>query len=819
MVLHYPGTPGTTLYGGMATPAAGSLVTTFALENWGASTSRTMFRGGMPFKKGDIPAGYVPQIRRQDGPIVAAQFDERSTWSDGSLKFAVCHLRDDDLSASGTAVYDVYSVVGAFDNTGTVSLSSVAASDALTVELSSLTQWDGSTSTTRGSGAALASFAAHAAVSTRVTKVHSGPVCEGWEVWGMFKDGAAGDGSEDAHLKVIWHVDVWKDASGNVVDAEFAAEMAQDWWGVAGKYRLDYTATLKRNGSTVQAYTGVQHPYHGHWATVRLQDDNNHARRHWASAIPTLNYKFSKAYWKSTKVVPQYDVNYTPNTTEKPTYVPLGNIQHRAAIDATGAYGGRGVHTNFDAKAFMRQTAFDNRVARTNAFAGLHLPQHYRDERTRTRPSESADVANTLVPLLWEPKPASASTFAGLPTPKHAYADSRTDLDRQGGFVQPTGGNGVWTPSGDGSHAVAYSTYAYILEGERYMLNSVIDMATKATHVLVGGIYGSCCYIHWYLEDGARTEMSIPNTVWTALPDTGNGQERALGFGSNLVGHAAGLVPDDDLQGDYLRGWNAHCAEYLEQSLLYTPPALKSAGLQFPRQATRWMRNPWMAGANIQCLSYIYMLTEQQGFADYAEMLGNFVAAVADRSLYLAGAYQTLHNYKNEAYSFSSQNLPANQFLSGKTITVTSSRFTLSGADGVAPQAGDVVYFLDYNYTGGPASLPPEVAAGTKYYLVDPAGGSWGLAASPGGSAISLTNGTYEIGCQFFGQNGYTPATYPPYLPPGGDQYWSIALAAYAFAEVAGSATIPAGLAAEMESFLSNVNRADYPAWVMTVED
>ena len=815
----YPGTPGTTIYGGVPIPTAGTQITTFSLENWSSvGSSRTLFRGGMPFKKGDMPAGYVPEIRR-DGNVVAAQFDERVTWSDGSLKFAVCHLRDDDIPASGSAAYEVYAVTGSFNNAGSVSLSSVAASDALTVEVSSFAQWNGTTSTTRGSGAALASFAAHAAVATRVTKVHSGPVCEGWEVWGMFKDGASGTGSEDAHLKVMWHVDVWKDASGNVIDTEYAAELAQDWWGVAGKYRLDYNATLKRNGTTVQAYTGVQHPYHGHWATVRLQDDNNHARRHWVSAIPTLLYKFSKSYWKASRAVPPYDIDYTPNTTEKPTYVPLGNIQHRAAIDATGAYAGRGVHTNFDAKAFMRQTAFDTRVARTNAFAGLHYPNHFRDERTRTRPGESADVANTLVPMLWNPLPASASTFVGLPTPKHAYADSRTSVAEQGGYVQPTGGYGVWIPSGDSSHAVAYSTFAYLLEGERYMLDAVIDMATKAAYVLVGGIYGGMPYLHWYLDDGARTQMSIPSTVWSAIPDMGNGQERSLGFGANMVGQAAAFVPDDDIQGEYLRKWNEHCANYLEQSLLYTPPSLKSAGIMWPRSANPWMRNPWQASMNMQCLYYIHALTEQQGWADYAEMLGNFVSAVADRSLYSVGTYQTFHGAKREFYSASTPYLPADQYLTGNLVTVASNRVTLAGDTGIAPQAGDVVYFLDYDGSGYATAIPPEVTAGTKYYLVDPSGGTFGVATSPGGTAISLTNGSYSGGCQFFGAKGVTPATYPPYLPPGGDQYWSIALAAYAFAEVAGSATIPTGLAAEMEAFLSNVNRADYPAWIMTVED
>lgn len=816
-IVAYPGTPGTVIYGGLPTPSGGTLVTTFSLDNWSTvGSSRTLFRGGMPFKKGDVPAGYVPEIRR-DGVAVAAQFDERVTWSDGSLKFAVCHLRDADIAASGSAAYEVYAVAGSFNNTGTVSLASVAASDDLTVEVSSLTQWNGTTSTTSGSGAALASFAAHAAVPTRVTKVHSGPVCEGWEVWGMFKDGATGTGAEDAHLKVMWHVDVWKDASGNIIDTEYAAELAQDWWGVAGKYRLDYNATLKRNGTTVQAYTGVQHPYHGHWATVRLQDDNNHARRHWASAIPTLLYKFSKAYWKTTHVAPPYDASFTPDSSTKPTYVPLGNIQHRAAIDDTGGYAGRGVLTNFDAKAFMRQTAFDNRVARTNAFAGLHYPNHFRDERTRTRPSESADVANTLVPLLWEPKAASASTFSGLPTPKHAYADSRTFVDLQGGYVQPTGGTGVWLTSGDSSHAVPFSTFAYMLEGERYMLDSVIDMATKAAHVLVGNEYGGYPFLHWYSEVPARTEMSIPSTRWSAIPDIGSGQERSIGWAANLLGHAAALAPDNDAQGQYLRGWNSHCADYLAACLLYTPPSLKTAGITYPRVGTKWIRSPWQTAIIIQGAYYNHLMTEVDGWADYGEMAGRMTIAVAGRALYELGAYRTIHGVKNIDYSPSDPNLPADQFLSLTGVTISSNRATVGGATGSPAQAGEVIYFLPISDGGGSVALPPEITEGTPYYLVNPSGGTFGIATSPGGSPISLTNGSYSAGGRFYAAQGVTPATYPPYLPPGGDTYWSAHLAAFVFSEIAGSSSVPPGTAASLEAFLSNVNRADAPAWAMKV--
>lgn len=805
------------------TDIADVVVTTFKIENWGAAPTPGFHRVGLPFRKGDIPAGLTPRIVR-GGNDVAAQFDERATWKDGSLKFCVGHIRDSEMPV-GEREYEVRLSDAPFDNAGNKTLSDVTSATDFKVAFTDLAQWDGTTSAQRGSGAALAAFNTHAAVATRVTKIHSGPVCEGWQVWGMARDGATGSGAEDAHLKTIWYVDIWKDAEGDVADIEFAAEVAQDWWGVAGKYRLDYDAELT-NGSAVETYAGVEHPYHSHWITVRKADDNNHARRHWLNEIPTLVYKPNKLYWVRTELVPPLDTDFAPRTHAQmnltTSYVPCSAQKHRAGINPGGSYMGRGMMPHSDCIAFMLQSATEVRHCRTNNMAGLHVPYHYRDERTRTRPGESADTANTLIPLIWSPKASSASTFVGLPEPKNAYMGSATSEPMKGGWVAPTGGEGVWligTP-GDMSHAVAYSTYGYLLEGERYFLEAMIDLATRGPSGLNGTIYGAVPYIHWYENTVARAEMSIPSTTFAAIPDL-RGQERAIGFGPNVIAGPISLAPDSDPQGQYMRGWGEHCSEYVSASVGYTPPSLAAAGVQF--FGGHAMRSPWMTSFAAQGCSQAWRMTELDGFRQMALLTSRMVSALLSRSMYDTETYWALMTTAGADYAGPSSVRAWGEYLGGgyEFVVADGNRISSEGSPSWGVQDDDVIVFPANGYQGVPP-VPPEVTRGIDYFVVDasPDGKEFSVAATPGGDPISLTpkEGApkYRFAGKFYKGVGVSvPNAEMGY--PGSDDYPPIHEAALVYATLVGSEKVAPSMASDLRTFLAGIDQTDCPVWKMEV--
>jgi len=809
-----------TVYGGRQAPTLGQDLFSFTLENNDPGVhSRTLFRGGMPFAKGDIPPGYVPSVKR-DGAPVAVQFDERSTWSDGSLKFAVMHLRDSDTAGAGSKTYTVAAATGSYNNTGATTLASVAAANDLAVEVSNLAQWDGTLSETRASGAARASFAEHAGVATRVTKIHSGSVCEGWVVWGMFKDGATGSGAEDAHLKAVWHVDVWKDASGAVIDTEFSCVLAQDWWAVPGKFRLDYSAALKRNGALVHNYAGIKHIYHAHWMTVRMQDDANHGKRHWVGTVPTLTYKFSKAYWKATKLVPPYDLDFVPGNPGAHSYVPLSTQKHRAHIDGTGGYIGRSMLSEPCARAFLLQTPAAVRDSRLSNFAGLHCPFHYRDERMRMRPGESADVANTLIPLLLNPKPPEASTFPGLPAPKDAYAGTEYQtVAERGGWVPIKGGEAPWASSGGTSHAVGYSTYAYLLEGEHYMLESVIDHATRTGQCGHSNQWGHKPYRWWYQQPNAITELGIPSGRYAGIPGLTT-QERSMAFTMNIVAYAAALTPDSDPQGAYLRVWNAHINDYINDSMDYTPPSAWAAGLHF--SSHKDMRSPWQNFLNIQGCYQNYRMTEQAASKRFAENAMRIIYGLHARSPYNLGIYHALVAPYNGDYS------QDNQFHAARDFRNKSKIWT----DGVTVKIehyhplveGDVFYFTISNSGMLRIDMPPGAQEAKPYYVVGPLVHEqiyqsalqccfFSLSETPGGPPVSFPLALYSCG---FISTSATGITAPTGVDIGADNsgYLCIAQACYAFAEQEGAPGIVGGEAAAVRAFTSAVNYSQAAGWM-----
>ena len=822
----YTGATGALIAGGR--PGTARPITTFSLDNWGAATSRVLHRAGMPFKRGDIPKNFVPEIRLGE-TVVAAQFDERVTWKDGSLKFAVMHLRDTDLAAGASNTYEVWAVPGKYNNAGSLSVTAVSAANPLRCELSAIHTYAPTGNTLRGSGVALAKFDSHAAVATRVRKVHSGPVCEGWQVWGMFKEGINGQGEEDAHLKAVWYVDVWKDAAGAELAVEHCAVVTQDWWSSAGKTRLDYDLAYKIGTALVHNYAGVQHPYHSQWATVRMQDDHNHARRHWTTAQPTLLYKPAKLYWIESKLVPNYDTTMGPENiplTRYPAiktgvYVPCGAVDHRPDVNSPGAYMGRGMFPNYDVMAFLTPTEQNARVARANAFAGLGYPGHYRDQR-----SDGQDVSNKVIPLKCDPKPASYTQVPGLAPPMHAY---------RGGYFEPAymeaplwvepvqGGarHGVWDINsyvGDMSHGVNYSAYGYLTEGERYMLEATIDLAMNTLHGVNANGGGSIPTVRWDNNAFARKEMQLSSPDrWAAISNVA-GQERAMGLAMAIYSCAPALSPDGEPQTEYLRKWIAHQNDYLSTLLKSTPPGARRAGMTYT--VDNATHSIWMHGFNLMgCYRCANMNELDSGFRRYAEMLTIPVNAQVWRNRYDTGIDGVHHLTKGTPYGADNRYvLPQDYFLPSRVDVVNGVLTT--AANWYDFQDGDVVYFLQRSEN---FLLPRGVAPGTRFYAINSSvtpvisGGvnrSCEVASTPGGAKVDIPNGRYELAVRLYGGETGAPAVaaWPPYLP-NPDSYFCILQGAVGMGEYEKSPHVVPGATARLKAFLANVDRKKYPAW------
>ncbi len=823
-------------------PAAGpsslSAVHSFGLTNWKSNGPSAGFaRQGVLFKKGDIPAGSSVEVRRKGAPI-AAQFDQRTTWLDGSLKFAVMHLRDTAFAASEARIYDLVRVDGGtFSNTLTSALSDITSRHRFAIGFPNHKQTtDGKTFTTVGSGVSAADFAVHMSIPTRVEIHHAGVVCDGWTGWGMAGD--VGSQVADAHLKVNWHADIWKNPDGSLYAIEIGAEPAMDWWSVPDKTLRTYDALLVDSlltgaSSVIGAYKAVTHPYKSRWITCQNAGGNNRGRRHWVGgACPTLTYLPNRAYWIASGLVPPLNLAakpapYSAISGGSATYVPCTNQSHRNNIDGTGGYEGRGVLPNPDCVAFLRQTPEDVASARINAHVGLHVFLHYRSNRTRQRPGDSApDIANTPISMIMGlsrgTAPAYDFTSDGMPQPVHAYADFRTTPQGKDGYVFPVGGEGVWsTTTGDASHAVNYSYFMYLMEGERYHLEATLDLATNLVHQGIDNEYSNRPKSP-VAKGGFGRATKAPDTIYDAIAGL-NGQVRSAGWALIIVGSANAVIPDRHVANRFFRRLNQQQGIYMRDILAYLPADAKASG-EPPFTDELGLGNPWMTAFNTQGAYHNWNVSELPEARAWGDFTARVSIGMVESQIFKTLAYRSNTKQRGAVYDAQTNRyLPRTE---GRIRTAEDNTTYAGNLDdktgrlSIKPTVklsdGDVFYMEEVNINGDPVKTSPDLKAGTPYYLVQVNGDSARLSLTPNGPPVTITAPMWvEMSCD--PKRPFDPLTMPP--PPNltADDYVPIHKAALVMAHRSGNQEATALIVKKIQAFTARIDSSKYAAWDFAV--
>ena len=832
--------------------AASSMSQAFMLTNWGADASVSAHKRGVWFKKSDVPAGNLPIVSSG-----TAQFYAPIYWKDGSLKTARLLLRDDALAAGASRTYTMSATSGGLPAgstaaIGNAGLAAALAGHDLKVGFTKIRTWDCSSATgnyaTLGSGSFTASLSSHASVATRWTVLTTGPVADVWQGWGMATDDKGG--TPDAHLKVNWYLTRWKNADGTTLGLQVGAVVALDWWSVANKFFLQYDAALLDGSATIVSYPGVNHHYQSQWLLCVNDGGLNAGTAPWVGATqPTLHCSFDRAYAITTGVVPPLDASKRPTPAPQLAYVPCGTVadpssdhpnSHRPAIDATGGYNGRGVITRFDADAFMAGSPQAYAVARLNALSGLGVPYHYRSNRSRTRPGETAaDTANSIIPLIMRPKATSYSDFTakGLPIAVDAYNASTSNNDGHDGFVWQngittaanndypyyrTGGEAAgsfspWQPSIDTSHAVSYCYFMALVSADEWLLEAQIDLAMNLAHQ---EIYG----FHNYTQSFAVTwNSATPSDYWTGLlgqfqPDA----IRALGWSQLIQGHAVGLTPPDHPAYAYLQAAMVHNGDYIQTNLDNLPADFAASAFYSPESqlGLNSLYSPWMNAFIPVCAYMHYALNEEPRW----KRLGDFCATwtleqAALGRWYAFDLYRTAHRRKRDVWSASANpQIPADQQvvlemvadLDGSNSTFTVNASTFWSSTGVCPPPlsnDDQVLFTTETDGGAGGIIPTGASEGQTAYIVNLVPGSqitgrnpptnppkFQLAATAGGAPLAFgTTGGVNLG--FFPQKtasvqvATAGADYLsfPYIPDWGN-YVPIHISVIMMAHLAGNA-------------------------------
>ncbi len=821
-----------------ASSAGASEIQTFDLVEMMNASSPGFHRMTLLFKQADCPSGKVPVIWRGSTQI-DAQFDQRVTWPDGSLKLAVTRIRDTTFSALESRTYSVTVATGSFNNTGSKTVTDITIDPKIV--FTSVTQTnDVPTTTTRGSGTFTASFNTHKATTTRTTKIASGPICEEWRVWGMAADNTGG--ALDAHLKTRWRVALWKNADGTIADTEFVAVVAQDWFNVAAKRRINYTATLKKGATDVQAYT-VQHWYGGTWATVKVSDDNMEGRRFWNTAAPTLFTKWDRAYWISSWLVPPYDIATTPNSNDTigytARYTPLSNMNHRPDINEGGAYMGRGIFPNVDAVTFIRRTAADLRRSRCNALAGLSFPVHARSDQSRTRPGELSDTADTIYSLKLHPKSSGDYTFtsAGMPAPLNMSHQSGGDITP----IPGEGYNGVWTNSTGviaPSHAVNFCYFMYLAEGDDILLDAQHDLALHCAINYHYDSFGGNAQLAFYDTAVGATTPSTPTYGGNAM---GRVQEvRSYAWAMNIIACASAITPDNAVEKGFIDLYCKQQADYVVASVAYRPADMESAGVW----GVEGIQSSWMHNWVVMAAYHAYGLTRYSPFLTFAESVAPFTQGLSVTHNYRAHAYRlavlpAAGQYVNHQPYLVGTNeyLSANDFaihITGGDLTASDDRLTVTyftGSGGrdlglLGLTVNDKLYPTYLLDQEPPMAPPGYLTDGETLYVRDivgtPINGEGDgqtckLARSAGGTPVDFTS---NAGCLFnwypLAADSFAVAGTSGMPLPSGDDYAPICAATANIAYQRGT-VVTLAAKNKITTFVSGVDYANWPNWKYAV--
>lgn len=752
-------------------PGTGIVLHEFTLHNTGASSITPRFRFGLAFESGAFPDSFKIKVRDQDTQtdIDFAALATWNTWADGSLRStADGGLVGEDsnaLTAGSSRLYQAYITNGGQATSGFDPWAWIAASsDDLTVDVTSRT---GSSSGSLGNLA----FSLKTAIATTTRRE---VLCDTArfvriKAWQKL--------SGEEHLICEFHVDFWLDSEGDPVALEVAPVLSQHWWVnnpfsvTQTKERQTYNAVVKWDSTTLDSRTSLAHAYYCRWASLRSTSDAQHARKHWidlgSTAMPTVRVQYADASLQSMMragYIPPYRTGVAYTNSYTSTYTPLGANSHRAGINDTGGYAGRGVWGDPDAQlislqgsatAATAETAW--RKSRVMAQAALAVGWHVRDHRSVSGVNGGTDTTNRTIPHVLRKISASYSGLAG-PAVYSRFSSQTGSYSSTSGLTvlaqsDAVGGGGAFSSDStiDNSHAVNYGGPMAFLEGEAYLGDATLSQFSATMWKRPFNQYASDRNL-MHAASSRGNALGVPDPAdashYGTLFDIGSpAQERELAWALNLACAAWSICSDARPERPLLQNLILNHDDWLSDSLAYFNTAQRERGGLWIASTYDGGYAPWMCHwqglvCYLAARLFDFCPDNARGKTSYEEG-AEIAAQMAINNWRYApqavGAYHSMYAAETTNVTL----LPLAEQPFDMAVTVSSNVFTASvNLAGASPALadGDKVRFLARNSGFDSITLPSGLSAFTLYYLVSTSGSTFRLATSPGGSPISVAN-------------------------------------------------------------------------------
>ena len=461
------------------------------------------------------------------------------------------------------------------------------------------------------------------------------------------------------------------------------------------------------------------------------------------AADPTIQVKFSNTYWRSTRMLPPYDMGNGINptsTTGTITYFPQTVNEMNGFVRVTAAGGqseDMGIVAEWSARHFFNQTLKDEQVTRIQALSAALQPAMLRNH-----------ASTGTIPC------ANNGSYSGLPTCNKSFTFGG-DSGHTNGFTYvdtnaPNGGfDGMqfdhWGPN---------VWYAYLMSGEPEYLDEIIDFANSATIHFGCGLSSSATVSGTINYIGDNRCSSINGVqYWDYTWPSGTDLLRVMAWSNRDLQIAAAILPTTSYDGG--TGETTYFKDQAHQSYLaanaytaFLPAGAQALGVW--NEATSSGRG--LLAQNVQAffmesVGYGAQLNEDSTGQTFYNYLALFPAAVynqfgstwglsADPSITRKSCCDATFDDNFDPYITSAANFApcgpiAVQWTSGGHFNKTHS------FNAAFTQANGDMWTFNQNEN---ATKPTGFSFDTLYYSVNTSGTTFDLSATLGGSVIPVTD-------------------------------------------------------------------------------
>ncbi len=466
-----------------------------------------------------------------------------------------------------------------------------------------------------------------------------------------------------------------------------------------------------------------------------------------------LSCKVDQKYWRSTGLIPSYDLAIKP-TSNKPFYFwpncsgPVTRYQ-----ETTGEREDLGIFPSWYARHFLTQAPVDTQAVRVVSLIGGQFSIGLESARTLT------------VPCVNNGHKADGGKYRGMPAPNYQFRWRPGGSQSQGfpngdttdPHVQIAGFNQQIT-----NHMPQFNYYPYLVTGEPWHLDMLLEHANSAIYQRYTPLGQADISSSEYTLGSGERSLQVAKTAPTYGDAIGSGEQRSNAWASALVAAAAGICPDVNPDcvsyKDYFGDLNSNTWTAAFNIYRALPSYAKSNGLWHVPDGDWPYIDHWQMAYLGAALSLAVGVTENK----HAVMALNGLVKWFDHVVgtfggWYVGAYMTVVKKGGSSNSPIVGEDNGIAFYGPNIQWQAGNRFYVTAFSNYTPANGDKIVFAD-SVSGIGQVTPAGFSKYTPYYMVNLSGSQFDLATTLGGSPIPVTD-SYNGTTGFFFVSARPPAT------------------------------------------------------------